>query len=76
MIPNWVRRVLREKFGNKCSECGINEYNNKSITLEVDHKNGNHLDNTIKNLRLLCPNCHSQTPTYKNRNKGKGRTNR
>lgn len=76
MIPNWVRRVLREKFGNKCSECGINEYNNKPITLEVDHKNGNHLDNTIKNLRLLCPNCHSQTPTYKNRNKGKGRTNR
>ena len=76
MVPNWVRKALAEKFSNKCSECGIDEYNNKPITLEVDHKDGNHLNNTIKNLRLLCPNCHSQTHTYKNRNKGKGRTNR
>jgi len=73
MVPNWVRKALAEKFGNKCSECGINEYNNKPITLEVDHKDGNYTNNSIKNLRLICPNCHSQTPTYKNRNKGNGR---
>ena len=76
MVPNWVRRALAEKYGKRCSECGIDQHNNKPITLEVDHKDGNHLNNIIKNLRLLCPNCHSQTHTYKNRNKGKGRPNR
>ena len=76
MIPNWVRRVLAEKFGYKCSLCNITEYNSKPIVLEVDHKDGDHSNNTIKNLRLICPNCHSQTPTYKNRNIGNGRTSR
>ena len=48
-----------------CQECGIsNMWNNKTITLQVDHINGNFLDNTINNLRFLCPNCHSQTATY------------
>jgi 5-methylcytosine-specific restriction endonuclease McrA len=76
MIPNWVRRALAEKFGYKCSLCNITEYNSKPIVLEVDHKDGDHSNNTIKNLRLICPNCHSQTPTYKNRNIGSGRTSR
>lgn len=76
MVPQWVRRALEEKYGCKCSDCGIVDYNGKPITLEVDHKDGNHNNNTIKNLRLLCPNCHSQTPTYKNRNVGNGRTSR
>jgi len=74
MIPNWVRRALAKKFGCKCSVCGIDKHNGKEITLEVDHKDGNYTNNSIKNLRLICPNCHSQTPTYKNRNKGNGRT--
>lgn len=76
MIPNWVRRALAEKFGYTCSVCGIDSYNGKALILEVDHKDGDHKNNNIKNLRLICPNCHSQTETYKNRNKGKGRTNR
>lgn len=40
----------------------------KKITLQLDHKNGNREDNRLKNLRLLCPNCHSQTDTYAGKN--------
>ena len=76
MIPNWVRRYLREIFSNCCSVCSIDKHNGKEITLEVDHIDGNHTNNTVDNLRLICPNCHSQTSTYKNRNKGNGRTQR
>ena len=75
-VPNWVRRALKEKFGCKCSKCQITDYNNIPIVLEVDHVDGNHTNNTIENLRFLCPNCHSQTLTYKNRNAGNGRTSR
>ena len=49
----------------KCIECGIeNQWNNKFISLQLDHKNGNSTDWRLDNLRFLCPNCHSQTDTY------------
>lgn len=49
----------------KCAECGIkNIWNNKPISLHLDHINGINNDNRINNLRILCPNCHSQTATY------------
>lgn len=73
MIPNWVRRYLRESRGYACECCGITDYMSKPLTLEVDHIDGMSYNNSISNLRLLCPNCHSQTDTYKNRNKGNGR---
>jgi hypothetical protein len=44
------------------------------INLEIDHKDGDPYNNHHSNLRLICPNCHSQTNTFKNRNKGKGRS--
>jgi hypothetical protein len=50
---------------DKCESCGIGPiYNNKPLVLQLDHINGNHSDNSISNVRILCPNCHSQTPTF------------
>ena len=54
----------------QCSECGIkNSWNGKSLSLTLDHINGISNDNRIENLRILCPNCHSQTETFAGRNK-------
>jgi len=71
-----IRKVLTEIEGYKCSCCGISEYNNKPITLQVDHIDGNAGDNSPDNLRLICPNCHSQTSTFSAKNKGNGRAAR
>jgi Zn finger protein HypA/HybF involved in hydrogenase expression len=71
-----MKRVLIETYGNKCWECGIESWKGKSIVFELEHKNGNSEDNSKENLSILCPNCHSQTLTYKNRNKGNGRHSR
>jgi len=51
---------------NKCEKCGLIDWNGQKISLHLDHKNGDNLDNRIENLRILCPNCHSQTKTYCN----------
>lgn len=72
------RKRLIEQFGAKCMKCGWSEIN--TITgkcpIELDHIDGNSLNNEFSNLRLLCPNCHSLTPTYKALNKGNGRSKR
>lgn len=56
----------------KCEICNLTEWNNKPLHLQVHHKDGDHFNNEISNLQLLCPNCHSQTDTFCGRkNKGK-----
>lgn len=69
----FIKRYLLEQQNNKCAHCGITEHNGKPLVLELEHKDGDSDNNRPENLECLCPNCHSQTPTYKNRNKGKGR---
>ncbi|MFI1180619.1 HNH endonuclease [Streptomyces sp. NPDC020799] len=51
-----------------CAECDIGDtWRGKHLVLEIDHINGDRLDNRIENLRYLCPSCHSQTSTFANR---------
>lgn len=53
----------------KCEKCGISEWNGEHITLEIHHINGNHSDNRLENLQILCPNCHSQTINFNGKSK-------
>lgn len=67
--PSGHKEKLKEIIGYKCNKCGLeNEWQGKTIVLQLDHINGDNKDNRIENLRFLCPNCHSQTPTYCGRN--------
>jgi hypothetical protein len=62
-------RMIKEGFlENVCSICGITEWFGKSINMELDHIDGNRSNHLLSNLRMLCPNCHSQTDTYRSRN--------
>ena len=63
-------RLLQEGIKiHQCEMCGITEWRDSPTPLELDHINGINYDNRLENLRLLCPNCHAQTDTYRGRNK-------
>ena len=64
-----LRRLVREGYKKfVCEECGITEWNNKPLSFHLHHINGNHEDNRLENLAVLCPNCHSQTDNYTGKN--------
>lgn len=69
---NIKRRLLQAGIlKNRCSECGLIEWNGKALVMHIDHINGVRDDHRLENLRMLCPNCHSQTETYGARNRGR-----
>lgn len=70
---NLKRRLLSAgMLEERCGACGLGpEWQGEKLTLQLDHVNGFRRDNRIDNLRLLCPNCHSQTSTFCRRSKGK-----
>lgn len=73
-----IRSYVLEKFNYACVSCGWNKPHpvTNKIPVEIDHIDGNFLNNSEQNLIVLCPNCHSLTPTYRNLNAGNGRTAR
>lgn len=73
-----IRRYMIELYGAKCMECDWDKINviTGLCPIELEHIDGNSKNNNLKNLKLLCPNCHSLTSTYKALNKGNGRFKR
>jgi len=69
---------MHEKHDSKCEQCGWGETHPTTglVPLTIDHIDGDWTNNKPKNLKLLCPNCHSLTPTYGSLNKGRGRKDR
>jgi len=72
-ISRYIRRYLIEKYGERCQQCGWQERHPTTgkVPLTIDHIDGDCLNNSETNLRLLCPNCHSLTPNYGNLNRGR-----
>jgi hypothetical protein len=62
------KNVLIKERGRMCEECKLTKWLNNLIPLEIHHKDGNKSNNTNDNLSLICPNCHTFTPTYKSKN--------
>ena len=59
-------RIIIEQEG-KCAHCDISEWMGQPVCFEMDHIDGNNQNNVRENLEILCPNCHSNTPTWKGR---------
>jgi hypothetical protein len=66
-----LKRYLKEKFGDKCSRCEqLPVWFGQELVLQLDHIDGDSDNNFPSNVRLLCPNCHTQTETFGNAGKG------
>jgi hypothetical protein len=64
------RHLLRAGIlENRCSWCGLTSWRGQPISIQIDHINGIRDDHRVENLRMLCPNCHSQTETFAARNR-------
>ena len=69
--PHSLKKKLLEEgyFERKCYVCNLSEWMGQPIPIELDHIDGNIDNNSIENLRIICPNCHAQTPNYKVKNR-------
>ena len=78
VVSTSIKIYLREKYNDKCCLCGWAAVNLKTrlVPLVADHIDGNWRNNIESNLRLICPNCDSLTPTYSGSNRGNGRLGR
>lgn len=62
-------RLLKEGIkSNECEVCGITKWNDKDLSFELDHIDGDRTNHLLSNLRIICPNCHSQTNTFRGKN--------
>lgn len=70
-----IKRIMKDHYnrGDSCEQCGIREWNSKQLSFELDHIDGDNYNNSLDNLRFLCPNCHSQTETFRGRNVNTGK---
>lgn len=60
-----LKRLISHGYKEwKCQKCGLTEWLNEKIPLQVHHINGDHYDNRLENLELLCPNCHAKTDNF------------
>jgi hypothetical protein len=64
-----LRLISEGVFTRMCNRCRGTDWLGLPIPLELEHRDGNPLNNRLENLELLCPNCHAQTPTYRSRNR-------
>ena len=65
-------KLFKDGLKKECCEiCGVSIWQGVKLPLELHHKDGNHYNNALDNLIILCPNCHSQTDTYGNKNRKK-----
>ena len=78
LAPKWLKKYLIRKLGEKCSKCAWAERHPTTgkVPIEVEHIDGNADNNSLENLTLLCPNCHSLTLFFRNLNRGRGRATR
>lgn len=74
--PRTARRYLMEVRGRRCELCGLDTWRDSPIPLVLDHIDGDASNWVITNLRLICPHCDAQLPTFKSKNWGKGRVKR
>ncbi len=67
-----LRLIKAGLLENSCQSCGLTDWQGRALSMQLDHINGVSNDNRLENLRMLCPNCHSQTETFSGRNLKRG----
>ncbi len=73
-VGHYIRSYISADQGERCALCaGSTTWNGSELRFVLDHIDGDSENNRRENLRLICPNCDSQLPTFKARNRGKGR---